>query len=470
MNLRGFAAVSALVSIICLMSVLRNSSKENIDYQELAYRVSRPPFVVVMLNMAYVLLYAFGKVVQHLIFNELREVEQRRMHDRLVKYILFKFVMVGSILEFAGTLDMLVWLAWFSGLGFLKLFSLLSRDRFEYLTTHKPNTALVIHLRILGLLVVIMLANALGFTASLYIFRSKDITVMFLLMFECITLFLSTVQTVAKYGIHLVDQLKKDEFWELRGMYIFYTEFVTDSLILVATIGHYTYVIYLHGLTCRLAHIVLFLHMRLAFMRLRQKIATWSNYRKMNADLNTRYQSVNEEELVHYNDSCAICLTHLSTSAKKLPCNHIFHTACLRSWLERNHSCPTCRKPLRSEDGTDQQNHPRANHVSDNTVPQPLFRFNPLLRWMPPFRVQVTHWPRQRVRQASTTAPEEWIHAVHENFPHIAPETIAADLCRTRSVDATIDNLLHSHLLSPTVAGQSVPSYENGQQGEVGVD
>jgi len=196
-----------------------------------------------MLNMAYVLLYAFGKVVQHLIFNELREVEQRvahplcstkkwptyhflskslvfspqRMHDRLVKYILFKFVMVGSILEFAGTLDMLVWLAWFSGLGFLKLFSLLSRDRFEYvrfinlhllvsqanlsyspclffasctqLTTHKPNTALVIHLRILGLLVVIMLANALGFTASLYIFRSKDITVMFLLMFEVIDLF-----------------------------------------------------------------------------------------------------------------------------------------------------------------------------------------------------------------------------------------------------------------------------------------
>jgi len=90
----------------------------------------------------------------------------------------------------------------------------------------------------------------------------------------------------------------------------------------------------------------------------------------------------------------------------------IFFTssACLRSWLERNHSCPTCRKPLRSEDGTDQQNHPRANHVSDNTVPQPLFRFNPLLRWMPPLRVQVTHWPRQRVRQASTTAPEEWVY------------------------------------------------------------
>jgi len=46
----------------------------------------------------------------------------------------------------------------------------------------------------------------------------------------------------------------------------------------------------------------------------------------MNADLNTRYPSVSADELAQYNDSCAICLTHLSASAKKLPCGHIFHT------------------------------------------------------------------------------------------------------------------------------------------------
>ena len=28
---------------------------------------------------------------------------------------------------------------------------------------------------------------------------------------------------------------------------------------------------------------------------------------------------------------------------KKLPCNHIFHTNCLRSWFQRQHTCPTCR-------------------------------------------------------------------------------------------------------------------------------
>lgn len=30
-------------------------------------------------------------------------------------------------------------------------------------------------------------------------------------------------------------------------------------------------------------------------------------------------------------------------SAKKLPCNHIFHVSCLRSWFQRQQTCPTCR-------------------------------------------------------------------------------------------------------------------------------
>lgn len=35
-----------------------------------------------------------------------------------------------------------------------------------------------------------------------------------------------------------------------------------------------------------------------------------------------------------------ICLL---IAAKKLPCNHIFHTSCLRSWFQRHQTCPTCR-------------------------------------------------------------------------------------------------------------------------------
>jgi hypothetical protein len=35
---------------------------------------------------------------------------------------------------------------------------------------------------------------------------------------------------------------------------------------------------------------------------------------------------------------------------KKLPCNHSFHLGCLRSWLERQQACPTCRSTVMPQD------------------------------------------------------------------------------------------------------------------------
>lgn len=36
-------------------------------------------------------------------------------------------------------------------------------------------------------------------------------------------------------------------------------------------------------------------------------------------------------------------MTGVAGGSKKLPCNHIFHSACLRSWFQRQQTCPTCR-------------------------------------------------------------------------------------------------------------------------------
>ncbi len=39
---------------------------------------------------------------------------------------------------------------------------------------------------------------------------------------------------------------------------------------------------------------------------------------------------------------CAICLEYMETGMQ-LPCTHIFHEECVRSWISEKHSCPTCR-------------------------------------------------------------------------------------------------------------------------------
>lgn len=41
-----------------------------------------------------------------------------------------------------------------------------------------------------------------------------------------------------------------------------------------------------------------------------------------------------------------MCHRETVDSGKKLSCGHIFHFHCLRSWLERQHTCPTCRADI----------------------------------------------------------------------------------------------------------------------------
>ena len=60
--------------------------------------------------------------------------------------------------------------------------------------------------------------------------------------------------------------------------------------------------------------------------------------------------SINE---VEKESSCTICLEEFKSDddVTEMTCNsaHIFHPDCLKLWLERNFSCPTCRTEINSE-------------------------------------------------------------------------------------------------------------------------
>lgn len=73
-----------------------------------------------------------------------------------------------------------------------------------------------------------------------------------------------------------------------------------------------------------------------------------------------QYPDATAEELGR-EDTCIICREEMRpwdaadaaqverTRAKKLPCGHILHFGCLKSWLERQQVCPTCRRPVARE-------------------------------------------------------------------------------------------------------------------------
>ena len=91
------------------------------------------------------------------------------------------------------------------------------------------------------------------------------------------------------------------------------------------------------------------------------------------------------------------CLNTLYfTASKKLPCNHIFHTSCLRSWFQRQQTCPTCRlNILRTTPPTQPAREPQAGpqdvlaNAADARPPQAFQRPMFFFTWPPP--VSYTH-------------------------------------------------------------------------------
>lgn len=73
-----------------------------------------------------------------------------------------------------------------------------------------------------------------------------------------------------------------------------------------------------------------------------------------------QYPDATAEELGR-EDTCIICREEMRpwdpsdttqverSRAKKLPCGHILHFGCLKSWLERQQVCPTCRRSVARE-------------------------------------------------------------------------------------------------------------------------
>lgn len=90
-------------------------------------------------------------------------------------------------------------------------------------------------------------------------------------------------------------------------------------------------------------------------------------YRRAIKEMN-KYLDATEEDLAREN-TCIICREEMRpwdaaneqgaidrVRPKKLPCGHILHLGCLKSWLERQQVCPTCRTPVTGERARAAQN------------------------------------------------------------------------------------------------------------------
>jgi hypothetical protein len=64
---------------------------------------------------------------------------------------------------------------------------------------------------------------------------------------------------------------------------------------------------------------------------------------------------------------CTICFAPLEAGDRvgNLPCNHMFHVDCLKSWVQRKNACPLCACPL----ATETNKRPHASIIHTTSTP-----------------------------------------------------------------------------------------------------
>lgn len=394
----------------------------------------------------------------------------------------FKVVLIGTVLD--SVPDTFVsWGMWLAVIGAMHILCDLGGERFKSIITYSPNSIWTVHFKAISLFLIIMFADLVWFYVCIVEYKVLSIAQKLLLIYECITLFLDSMQGILKYSLYLIDLMKQG--WEDRGLYSYYVEFFVQSIKLTASIGYFLTILTLNGIHFGVFELVIVLNLRTIILHLRNKISAYKNYKSLTAEMDTAYPNVSPEELSQIDDNCAICRDPL-TSAKKLPCGHLFHTNCLRSWLEYNSSCPSCRFELirpgsrapndREEQAENEnpppqvdrdlhQDQPRPTHTfvqpdsssvnqnSNNTHARQepnnhsIWRID-LARWLPSFSVEVVSGSNE-VQGPPNEQMRRHLEFIKETFPNFSEEVILRDLMETGDCEQTINNILEGRLRSP---------------------
>ncbi|KAL5569935.1 hypothetical protein UlMin_026510 [Ulmus minor] len=306
-------------------------------------------------------------LLKTIFFVELYPSETRKLVERLVNYIIYKGtflpLVVPPTIYHAG-----LWSIWMIVLCCLKMFQALARDRLERLNA-SPSATPWTYFRVYSVLLLVLIVDVFWIHLCLVIYKTLALSVFLLLLFEPLSIAFETLQAILVHGFQLLDIWVHHSEWsssncdrfkffntsaagsllEWKGILTRNLGFLLDMATLLMALGHYLHIWWLHGMAFQLVDAVLFLNIRALLSAIVKRVRGFMKLRKALGALHAALPDATSEELRAYDDECAICREPMA-KAKKLHCNHLFHLACLRSWLDQGlneiYACPTCRKPL----------------------------------------------------------------------------------------------------------------------------
>ncbi|XP_052251704.1 E3 ubiquitin-protein ligase AMFR-like isoform X2 [Dreissena polymorpha] len=415
-----------------------------------------------LVNTAYCCLILLGKLVQKVVFGELRVSEQQHVKDKFWNFLFYKFIFVFGVMNVQTMEEVVLWVAWFTILGFYHLLTQLAKDRFEYVS-FSPTTPRLVHVKLLSLLCVIILSCCGLFGLCVLAGIQMGITIFAFMAAECVLLAIRAMYVIARYCLHLID-MNLEGVWENRATYVYYTELIFELAALSVDFGHHLHMLLWGNIFLSMASLVICMQLRYLFYEFQRRVKRHKNYRRVVRNMEQRFSMATSEEISSNDDDCAVCWEKMET-ARKLPCGHLFHNSCLRSWLEQDTSCPTCRQSLSDRPAVDPNGNISDRVIDNEAGAQPpqlgnqttnhFFHFDGsrYVSWLPSFSVEVTHTNMlANNRPVQTSQLDNMARQVLQVFPHMPRNAVIEDLRVTRSVDFTIENILEGRLLAPPVS------------------
>ncbi|KAJ9112242.1 hypothetical protein QFC22_006326 [Naganishia vaughanmartiniae] len=181
---------------------------------------------------------------------------------------------------------------------------------------------------------------------------------------EFAILLTTSLSIIAKYTINIIDLVRargREDAppWEGKSMAVFWVDLTYHAIKLVIYTAFF-YTIFILSGVFPINHIV---PLYLTFRAFASKCVDLRRYRQATRNMDERYPDATQAEIDGLGGgSCVICREEMrqpteeerragagagvNETPKKLACGHVFHFHCLRSWLERQQSCPTCRRTV----------------------------------------------------------------------------------------------------------------------------
>ena len=363
-----------------------------------------------LVNLLLIVAASFGYGLQRLFYGSLRPIETEQLYDKAWFAVSETLLAMTIFRDDIGLWFFLMFLCLLAG----KVWQWIGEGRVEFLEQQPPANPRLFHTRLMSSL---LLSVTFDLFMTQYcvtsILSAARPGVMVMFGFEYVLLAIASISTLMRYGLSLVEivitqrqetvreearraareqarqqsalegtevpaEVDDDDDegdvpgWEEKGRWVFYLDLATDFIKASVYVGFFMVLMTFYGIPIHI--------MRDLFMSVRslvKRINDFIQYRNATRDMNIRYADATAEELEREN-TCIVCREEMRPwvqpgaegaqpqrrmderqRPKKLPCGHILHFSCLRSWMERQQVCPTCRRPVLGQ--TTSQNTPADN-------------------------------------------------------------------------------------------------------------